>query len=189
MSETQSIPVWSRVLDFIFGLIAIILAAYILSPMPPIAINPPTYSPGMYILFAPAAILLGLLWLIRGFIYKDNPGWLRGLTTLFGILILVIGTLVTIFDTLGLPTIPLSIMTQLHLFLPVALILDGLGWILWMLTGNAFGWFKWVGLLLGIVILIIAAVGLVLTTFVVTLTLYVIITSGLVLIIKGIAGQ
>jgi hypothetical protein len=131
LSDTQSIPVWLRGLDFIFGLIAIILAAYVLSPMPPIVINPPGFSPGMYIFFAPAAILLGLLWLIRGFIHKDSPGWLRGLVMLFGILILIIVAMVSTFSTIGMPAIPMLIMGQLYLFLPVALILDGLGWILW----------------------------------------------------------
>jgi hypothetical protein len=57
------------------------------------------------------------------------------------------------------------------------------------MTGNAVGWMKWVGLLLGIVVLIIAASALILTTLAVALTLYTIITSGLLLIIKSIVGQ
>ncbi len=168
MAEEKT-PGWMRGLEILFSLIGIILAGatFILADQ---------YL--QYLLFTGAIALFGFLWLIRAIGHRDAPSWLRGLAIIFSIILIALAAVT-----------PLFYLSYNGWLLAGALILEGFSWILWMLAGGPRGAFKWLGVLLGLVQLIIAAVVFVLPAYTMWLIAGATILSGLTLLFKGIAGQ
>jgi hypothetical protein len=168
MAEEKT-PGWMRGLEILFALIGIILAGatFILFDQ---------YL--QYLLFTAAIALFGLLWLIRAISYSAAPSWLRGLAIIFGIVLIVLAS-----------ATPLYYLTYNGWLLAGALILEGFSWILWMLVGGPQGAIKWLGTLLGLLQLIIAAVVFAFPVYTMWLIAGATILSGLILLFKGIAGQ
>lgn len=165
----EKTPGWLRGFEALFGLIGIILAGatYILLDQ---------YV--QYLLSSSAIILFGLLWLLRTFTQKDVPSWLRGMATIFGIILLILAIMT-----------PFIYISYNGWMLAAALILEGLGWIFWMLARPSSGAFKWLGLLLGLVQLIVAAMVFAIPAYTMWLIAGAIIISSLILLFKGLAGK
>ena len=168
MAEEKT-PGWMRGLEILFALIGIILAGatFILADQ---------YL--QYLLFTGAIALFGFLWLIRAIGHKDAPGWLRGLAVIFSITLIALAAMT-----------PFFYLTYNGWLLASALILEGFSWILWMLAGGPRGAFKWLGVLLGLVQLIIAALVFALPVYTMWFIAGATILSGLTLLFKGIVGH
>lgn len=167
MAEMK-IPSWLRYLELLFGIIGIILGIMVI-----------VYPLGLenYLLLL-VLLLFGLLWLLRGFIFKECPFWLRLIYMIFGIIIIILGFL------------PLVLLTYPACwFFAIALILEGLFcWIITMFTICGFkGWIKWLAIIFGLIELVVAALVFV----IVTISCYwliaiAVVFSGLILLFKGI---
>lgn len=78
---------WLRILKTIFGIIAIILAFWLIL-IPPLA--------GFFFLvflFATGFLLVGIIAIIRGIFNRQLPGWLRVINIIVGIIILILAPL------------------------------------------------------------------------------------------------
>jgi uncharacterized membrane protein HdeD (DUF308 family) len=82
--EVEKTPGWLRALQIIFGIIAMILAFWIIfqAPLTTFFI--------LILLFAVGLFFMGLVAIIRGIFSKEMPGWLRALNIILGILIIVL---------------------------------------------------------------------------------------------------
>jgi len=87
-------PAWLRILEIILGVIALILAVYLI-------FNPHVAMGLLRILLAIALIVLGVAGIVRGAVAKSASKWGRVLSIILGIIVLVLGVAAIYSSVIG----------------------------------------------------------------------------------------
>jgi len=180
-SQKESIPAWMRIVEILFGILAIILGILVFIA--------PTYISFLVFVLAMCAVivLLGFGLIYRGLTQKERPGTMRLLLIIGGVILIILGIYLYVDATL------FAALLLVWIF-GIALAVDGIMAITYAFTSIRIkSWQRWTLIIIGIIEAILGFFIVVIPLFGVNvfniLAIIALIFVGIAYIIAGITGE
>ena len=180
-SQKESIPAWMRIVEIVFGILAIILGILVFIA--------PTYISFLVFVLAMCAVivLLGFGLIYRGLTQKERTGTMRFLLIIGGIILIILGIYLYVDATL------FAALLLVWIF-GIALAVDGIMAITYAFTSIRIkSWQRWTLIIIGIIEAILGFFVVVVPLFGVNvfniLAIIALIFVGIAYIIAGITGE